>query len=124
MVIDIARGMKESGLLNAGYNYITLGGMGFAENGDPQSVPGFPHIPPLNITRNASGYLQVDASRFPGPGSTAACLDAKTVIACRRNVRGHLPFFFFCYPVCFLRFRPPSYNAPVQYGRAHGLVNI
>ena len=73
------------GLLAAGYNFITLGGMGFAENGDPQAVPGFPNIPRQNITRNATGYLQADASRFPGPGSTAACLDEQTVLACRKK---------------------------------------
>jgi hypothetical protein len=58
--------MKDSGLLAAGYNYITLGGMGFAENGDPQAVPGFPKIPRQNISRNASGFLQADPARFPG----------------------------------------------------------
>jgi hypothetical protein len=71
---EVAHFLKDSGLLAAGFEYITLGGMGFAEHGDPQEVPGFPNIPPQNITRNATGHLQVDAARFPGPGSTAACL--------------------------------------------------
>ena len=48
--------------------------MGFAEHGDPQAVPGFPHIPRQNITRNSSGHLQADPARFPGPGSSASCL--------------------------------------------------
>ena len=71
--------LQDSGLLAAGYTYITLGGMGFAENGDPEAVPGYPNIPRQNITRNATGHLQVDPSRFPGPGSTPACLDETTV---------------------------------------------
>lgn len=37
--------MKEKGFLDAGYNYITLGGIGYLNN----SAPGG------NITRNASG---------------------------------------------------------------------
>ena len=67
LTIEVAHFMRDSGLLAAGYNYITLGGMGYAENGDPEAVPGYPNIPKQNITRNVSGYLQVDPSRFPGP---------------------------------------------------------
>ena len=59
--------------------------MGYAENGDPEAVPGYPHIPKQNMTRNATGHLQADPSRFPGPGSTAACLDEATVVACRKS---------------------------------------
>lgn len=53
---DTAKFMKDNGFLEAGYNYITLGGIGYA-NG---STPGG------NITRNASGHMQVDPIRFPG----------------------------------------------------------
>jgi hypothetical protein len=100
VVLEIAEFMKSNGLLEAGYTYITLGGMGFAEHGDPKVhtlypittlsfihfillhptflsfkvVPGWPHIPRQNITRNSSGHLQADPARFPGPGSSASCL--------------------------------------------------
>jgi hypothetical protein len=104
VVIELAHFMKDGGLLAAGYNFITLGGMGFAENGDPQAVPGFPKIPRQNITRNVTGYLQADASRFPGPGSTPACLDEQTVrvfvfvfvfelVFCAGNAAGALRIF-------------------------------
>jgi hypothetical protein len=53
---ETAAFMRESGLLAAGYEYVTLGGIGYA-NG---STPGG------NITRNASGHLQSDPIRFPG----------------------------------------------------------
>ena len=39
-----------------------------------KAVPGFPNIPKQNITRNASGHLQADPARFPGPGSSSSCL--------------------------------------------------
>merc|ERR1719272_555695 len=56
LFIDTARFMKDNGFLAAGYNYITLGGIGYLNN----SAPGG------NITRNASGYFQVDPIKFPG----------------------------------------------------------
>ena len=74
LTLEIAHFIKDSGLLAAGYEYLTLGGMAYAEHGDPEQVPGFPAIPKQNITRNASGHLQVDPARFPGPGSSASCL--------------------------------------------------
>ncbi len=74
LAIEVAHFLKDSGLLAAGFDYLTLGGMAYAEHGDPQSVPGFPNIPQQNITRNATGHLQVDAARFPGPGSSPSCL--------------------------------------------------
>jgi hypothetical protein len=74
LTLEVAHFLKDSGLLAAGFEYLTLGGMGYAEHGDPQIVPGFPNIPKQNITRNATGHLQVDAARFPGPGSSAGCL--------------------------------------------------
>ena len=40
--------MKESGLLSAGYNYLTLGGIGYANNSGPGGT----------ITRNATGFIQ------------------------------------------------------------------
>ena len=74
LTLEIAHFLKDSGLLAAGFEYLTLGGMGFAEHGDPKAVPGFPNIPKQNITRNASGHLQADPGRFPGPGSSSSCL--------------------------------------------------
>ena len=74
LTLEIAHFLRDSGLLAAGFEYITLGGMGFAEHGDPEDMPGYPHIPRQNITRNSSGHLQVDPARFPGPGSSAMCL--------------------------------------------------
>eukprot|EP00947_MAST-08B_sp_MAST-8B-sp1_P005045 g5045.t1 len=53
---ETAQFMKDKGFLAAGYEYVTLGGIGYA-NG---STPGG------NITRNASGYLVVDPLKFPG----------------------------------------------------------
>ena len=37
-------------------------------------MPGFPNVPKQNITRNATGHLQVDPARFPGPRSSLSCL--------------------------------------------------
>ena len=95
LAIEVAHFLKDSGLLAAGcayppaallpapalllvynqldgssavcrFEYLTLGGMGFAEHGDPQIVPGFPNIPAQNITRNASGHLQARSPcRYP-----------------------------------------------------------
>ena len=52
--------MKEKGLLSAGYNYMTLGGIGYANGSNCQPVSS------CNITRNATGFLQVDPVKFPG----------------------------------------------------------
>ena len=54
---ETAEFMRTSGLLAAGYEYVTLGGIGYA-NGST--------VPKGNITRNASGHLQTDSIRFPG----------------------------------------------------------
>eukprot|EP00039_Didymoeca_costata_P021632 m.345013 g.345013 ORF g.345013 m.345013 type:complete len:671 (+) comp25672_c0_seq1:63-2075(+) len=53
---SVAQFMKDSGLQQAGYNFITLGGIGYANSSGPGQ----------NITRNASGYLVVDPTKFPG----------------------------------------------------------
>ena len=45
----------DEGFLSAGYTYITLGGIGYAEGATPGG----------NITRNASGHLQADPIKFP-----------------------------------------------------------
>jgi hypothetical protein len=63
---ETAAFMKESGLLAAGYTYVTLGGIGYANGStSPAASKGHGHIK-TNISRNATGYLQVDPLRFPG----------------------------------------------------------
>lgn len=52
LFLDVATFMKDNGFLDAGYNYITLGGIGYANNSGPGG----------NITRNAAGMLQVRLS--------------------------------------------------------------
>ena len=45
----------------------TLGGIGYAEGATfPDNASGWGPGGPGNITRNASGHLQVDPVRFPG----------------------------------------------------------
>ena len=53
---ETAKFMRDKGFLQAGYNYITLGGIGYAAGATPGG----------NITRNATGFLQVDPVKFPG----------------------------------------------------------
>ena len=53
---ETAAFMRQSGLLAAGYKYITLGGIGYANGSEAGGT----------ITRNATGHLQSDLRRFPG----------------------------------------------------------
>ena len=70
--------MKESGLLAAGYNYITLGGIGYAQGGTwAPGAHGWGPAGKGNITRNASGHLQVDPVRFPGGNEGMRALTAQ-----------------------------------------------
>ena len=67
LFLDTARFMKSSGLLDAGYTYVTLGGIGYANGSTwPDGQQGWGPAGPGNITRNASGFLVVDPVRFPG----------------------------------------------------------
>jgi hypothetical protein len=67
LFLETAQFMKESGLLAAGYTYITLGGIGYAQGGTwAPGAHGWGPAGKGNITRNASGHLQVDPVRFPG----------------------------------------------------------
>ena len=67
LFLETARFMKQSGLLAAGYDLVTLGGIGYANGSTfPAGQSGWGPGGPGNITRNASGYLQVDPVRFPG----------------------------------------------------------
>ncbi len=64
---DTAAFMKESGLLAAGYTYVTLGGIGYANGSTyPAGQQHWGPMGPGNISRNATGFLQVDPVRFPG----------------------------------------------------------
>ena len=86
----MAAAMKENGLLAAGYDLISSGGSTYPHQG----------IPPWNstnssnianvIVRNTSGYYQIDPARFPGPGSSADCLNETTLRQCLANhSKGH-----------------------------------
>ena len=83
---SMASAMKANGLLAAGYDLISAGGSTYPHQGLP------PHWNSTNdsnivnvIVRNASGYYTIDPARFPGPGSSAACLDEPTLRACLAN---------------------------------------
>lgn len=67
LFIETAKFMKSSGLLDAGYEYVTLGGIGYAEGATWNDTQhGWGPAGPGNITRNATGFLQCDPVRFPG----------------------------------------------------------
>ena len=67
LFVETATFMKDSGLLAAGYDLVTLGGIGYANGSTwPDGQQGWGPAGPGNITRNASGFLVVDPVRFPG----------------------------------------------------------
>ena len=83
---SMAAAMKENGLLAAGYDLLSAGGSTYPHQGLA------PHWNSTNasnivnlIVRNASGYYQIDPARFPGPGSSADCLDEAKLRACLAN---------------------------------------
>ena len=56
------------GLLAAGYDLVTLGGIGYANGSTfPDGQQGWGPGGPGNITRNASGHLQVTSPANPAP---------------------------------------------------------
>lgn len=63
----VADFLASSGLQAAGYEYITMGGIGYANNSQPGG----------NITRNATGYLMADPIKFPGGNAGVATLAAE-----------------------------------------------
>ena len=70
--------MKESGLLTAGYNYVTLGGIGYANGSTfPTGSHSWGPDGPGNITRNATGFLEIDPVRFPGGNEGMRALSAQ-----------------------------------------------
>ena len=74
LFLDTARFMKSSGLLDAGYTYVTLGGIGYANGSTwPDGQQGWGPAGPGNITRNASGFLVVDPAMCASPGGTRGC---------------------------------------------------
>ena len=60
LFLETSKFMTEKGFSAASYNYMTLGGIGYANGSTCQSVSA------CNITRNATGFLQVDPGKFPG----------------------------------------------------------
>jgi hypothetical protein len=60
LFMETSKFMKDKGFLAAGYNYMTLGGIGYANGSTCKPVSS------CNITRNSTGFLQVDPVRFPG----------------------------------------------------------
>ena len=78
LVRRTAQAMKSRGLMAAGYRLLSVGGSTFPH-------PVADEKPPWNnlIVRNASGYVQIDAARFPGPGSNMTmCLDETLLKRC------------------------------------------
>jgi hypothetical protein len=75
--------MKDKGFLAAGFDYMTLGGIGYANGSTCKPVSS------CNITRNATGFLQVDPVRFPG-GNDGFTDMTNQVPASRSN---KIPFF-------------------------------
>jgi len=77
--------MKTNGLQKAGYTLINVGGNGHdvgaaTHGGKPLncSAPASCFI----AKRNSTGFYQIDPARFPGPGSSAACLNDTQLAAC------------------------------------------
>ena len=82
----MAKGMQANGLLDAGYNVISVGGstyprQGLAPKYNSSNSSNMQYV----IVRNASGYYQIDPGKFPGPGSSADCLDDTVLNACLAN---------------------------------------
>ena len=77
-----AAAMKNNGLLAAGYSLISDGGSTYKHQGiAPWNASNHSNMRNV-IVRNSTGYYQIDPARFPGPGSTDACLNATTLAAC------------------------------------------
>ena len=78
-----AEAMKANGLLEAGYALLSPGGSTYMHEGlaprwnesDPKKYQGV-------IVRNATGHYQIDPNRFPGPGSSAQCLNETALEQC------------------------------------------
>lgn len=85
LIEETVAAMSENGLLAAGWNYMTLGGSTYPHAAiapwnrtEPQKLPNV-------IVRNSTGHIQIDPARFPGPGSSAACLDGATLDSCLKK---------------------------------------
>jgi hypothetical protein len=77
LVRQVASAMAANGLKDAGYTLLQAGGLGYT------------HCPVGNQTkgtwladRNSTGFYQIDSARFPGPGSSAECLDDASLAVC------------------------------------------
>ena len=78
-----AAAMKTNGLLDAGYSLLSVGGSTYKHQG---LAPKWNHTDPKQyialIVRNSTGHYQIDPNRFPGPGSSAACLNDTALNVC------------------------------------------
>lgn len=73
---EMAAAMKANGMLAAGYNLLSAGGSTYPHQGLPPRWNSTNDTNIINvIVRNSTGYYQIDPARFPGPGSSAECLD-------------------------------------------------
>jgi hypothetical protein len=93
---QMAKAIQANGLQAAGYTLINVGGNGHAVNGsvDPDhssatAIGRNGKVTNCTATkgcfiaaRNSTGYYQIDAARFPGPGSTPACLNDTQLAIC------------------------------------------
>ena len=88
LVRRTAAAMKRRGLLEAGFSYLSIGGSTYPH-------PVADEAPPWRnlIVRNATGFVQIDPGRFPGPGSNMTmCEDAALLRDCLgQGARQRLP---------------------------------
>ena len=83
---SMAGAMKANGMLAAGYDLISAGGSTYPHQGLPPRWNSTNDSNIANvIVRNSSGYYEIDPARFPGPGSSPACLNETTLRACLAN---------------------------------------
>ena len=76
--------MKDNGLLAAGFRLVTNGGSTYRHQGLPPHWNSSDPERPTQcvIVRNSTGFYQIDPAKFPGPGSSADCLDEAKLAAC------------------------------------------
>ena len=77
-----AAAMKKNGLLGAGYSLLSTGGSTYQHQGIAPWNQSDPKKYVALIVRNSTGHYQIDPNRFPGPGSSPACLNDTALAAC------------------------------------------
>jgi hypothetical protein len=80
-----ASAMSQNGLLGAGFSLLSLGGSTYPHQGIPPWNSSDPTKRQYLIVRNSTGYYQIDPARFPGPGSTADCLNETILSVCLKS---------------------------------------